>query len=143
MNFESFEQELQKLDASPATNKTSKVEAADATTLAVLRSELQSISASVERSDAHQAWAWTRLQARLREKEKTSPSHAPLLLKWLVPGAITLLVAGFWFFNNDGASELTPLDSGIYASSFHLPGSRADVLWIVGYESESATGNMP
>ncbi|MDD5261509.1 MAG: hypothetical protein PHD76_06625 [Methylacidiphilales bacterium] len=136
MNFESFEKELQKLDSA-----SGKEESNDS--LAGLRSKLRQSASADSRSDQHQAWAWTRLREQLHNPERAQTSMWPWLTwKWLLPAAgAAALGLTLWWMNSDDSSDLTPLDSNIYASSFHMKNAAADVLWVEGYDSTA--GSLP
>jgi len=130
---ESFKKELQEPD--PAL-------------LAGLQDLLRHDAAATGRSDAHQAWAWTRLQARLQEVQMR-PRGWPALSRWFFPAA-GLTLAGlaavvFIWRDSTSLSRVQTLSPSLYASTFYSREAGADVIWVTGYNYErgDSTGATP
>jgi hypothetical protein len=152
-NSEMFEKQLEELERMP--------QGAPPHELSRLREQLRQTAAQDSPSSQEQVWAWTRLQARLREEEEqTSAAWLPAL-KWAAYGAIGLfMVSVFVRFQADSTgdtslAELSPTPAAlvaeavaagegrlptvamanpdVHAVSFHSSEAAADVIWATGY----------
>lgn len=91
-NSEMFEKELEELDRMPERQAE----------LARLRDQLRKVAAQDGASGQEQAWAWTRLQARLREEREAEAAGWLPYFKWAALGAIGLfMVSLFVRFQTD------------------------------------------
>jgi hypothetical protein len=111
----------------------------DAEALSKIRNSLHGLKA--ERSEQHQRWAWTRLEAVLN-------SGAPALqfpwtwregVAWVVCG-VAAVVGLVWFQLGDPAPIISSMGSNVSAVSFEGPSE--DVIWVDGYDAMPGDGQQ-
>lgn len=118
-NSKSFQKELDSLDITPTS------------ALQELRRDLRSLAQVQDRSDQHQAWAWTRLREELKKEE---PSFFSLWKMRLLPVtglAVLFLVAGVLFYTSKSDLNIDSTGPELFANTFKSNG--ADVVWVTGY----------
>lgn len=138
MNSESFEQNLEALDQKNASSP-------EVQELQELRDQLRLLGQEEERSDQHQQWAWTRLQAELKDQESRKTFIWDW--KWGVSFAALGLLTFLLLTSAPSSIESeTPIVNSskptIYTSSFHSPEAKADVIWVEGYRYLPASYNV-
>jgi hypothetical protein len=107
--------------------------------LARVREELMRLRETVARTPQHQAWAWTRLEASLRQPAE--PWWALVSLKWFTGGVAVAACAGLALMMLrsevvDTGWKTTVVSQGekLHAVPFHSKRANADVLWVDGYD---------
>lgn len=86
-----------------------------------------------QRTEQHECWAWTRLQATLRD----SPSNRAGFWTWALAGAATAALALAVLVPGDGTDQSPVAQSQstrIWAGGYHMHEARADVIWATGYD---------
>jgi hypothetical protein len=117
MNEDAMEQELQSED-------TARLERA-----------LKESRALQDRSEAHESWAWTRLQVSLKEESASPHTH---FWRWAAIGSAAVLAVLVFLNTSDTAQSTFPVAESqnprVWASGFHFPEAQADVIWATGYD---------
>jgi anti-sigma-K factor RskA len=89
------------------------------------------------RTEQHECWAWTRLQACKRE---AAPSSSLFFWRSAAVGSAAVLLAmvivSSWQKRLDMPAVPVAVSQNphVWASGFHFPEAKADVIWATGYD---------
>jgi hypothetical protein len=105
--------------------------------LARLRRALHRARQAELRSSQHECWAWTRLEACLREESTARASTT--FWRWAAAGSLAALAAALILTGSSTSSSPTvPVAESqnpkVWASGFHSADAHADVIWANGYD---------
>lgn len=103
--------------------------------LARLHQALYSARAVDRRSEQHECWAWTRLQACLQQDRSSASSLA--FWRWAAIGSLALLVAALFLISRPDPSNIPVVETQnpkVWVGGFHFAEVNADVIWASGYD---------
>jgi len=128
-NYDEFEKILKKTDQAPQLNSEH--------VLSKLRHDLKEATVGAyDRSQFHQASAWTRLQTHIAEDSPRRFAWGRILSYMTTATVAVIVTVALMSRTNigQGLPEISRSQPGIYATPFYSKDAEADVIWAEGYQ---------